>query len=263
MIFDSMTSVSGFAGEECPFLHGIPASKENERHRSRSADELSESCGSEEAEPQRAAGRKDDKKARKKFQFDLDADFPSLSQAADLKQRPALSQSRPIAIAHGFAAADHTSTTAGSSLDAGAEVVAVGALKRRRKRFPCQRATQNAVILTEKTITAVLIQRFSLFKQVGTSSESSPVETVAVHLAPAGKRSRKTNKVTLCTATSLAGKRDKAAKKQAAGGDHGAAVVQSCDRRRRTKSEHDNSVAGAAGNAAGSRLRLSSSYKEG
>ena len=46
---------------------------------------------------------------------------------------------------------------------------------------------------------------------MGTSSESSPVETVAIHLAPVGKRSRKTNKVTLCTTSSsaLGGKRDK------------------------------------------------------
>lgn len=239
-----------FKGDECPFLHGIPPSKENERNRSCSADELSESYGSEEAEPHHRAGRKEDKKSRKKFQFDLEADFPSLSQAVDLKQRPVISQSRPIAITQGFAAADHTS--AGSSLENGAEVACAGALKRRRKRFPCQRVS---------TVNNV----------VGTSSESSPVETVAIHLAPVGKRSRKANKVTLCTVPSnaLGGKRDKANRKQAAvSADPGAGVVSS-DRRRRTKSEHDSSAVGTSGGpacgslAAGSRLRLSSSYKEG
>lgn len=124
-------------GEECPFLHGLPPSKENERTRSCSADELSESYGSEEAEPHR---RKE--KGRKKFQFDLEADFPSLSQAADAKQRPVVTQSRPINITQGFAAADHTS--AGSSLETGAE--AAGGMKRRRKRFPCQRTSAVNVV---------------------------------------------------------------------------------------------------------------------
>ena len=146
-------------GEECPFLHGIPVMTESsrDRHRSCSDAELSESYGSEEAELPiirfgRASGGQRSGNGRKKFQFDLDADFPSLSSqkvapsgAADVvklsRSGPVVSQSRPIAITQGFAAADQTtSTTAGSSLENGAAGETV-ALKRRRKRFPCQRAT--------------------------------------------------------------------------------------------------------------------------
>lgn len=155
-------------GDECPFLHGIPVENPRNRHRSCSEAELSESCGSEDAAelPIRfgrsgkgcgggVGGQGSSTGCRKKFQFDLEADFPSLmSQAAkpstiagELKAttttRPVVSQSRPIAITQGFAPADHTSTTttAGSSLENGACGDPAPALKRRRKRFPCQRAT--------------------------------------------------------------------------------------------------------------------------
>ena len=145
-----------FIGEECPFLHGIPVA-ENSRDRNRSCSdaELSESCGSEDASelPLKFGRAGKSSHGRKKFQFDLEADFPSLShskvnnQGGDVKLTrsgggPVVSQSRPIAITQGFAAADHTSTTAGSSLENGAgEVPANGGLKRRRKRFPCQRVS--------------------------------------------------------------------------------------------------------------------------
>jgi hypothetical protein len=116
---------------------------------------LSESCGSEDASelPLKFGRAGKSSHGRKKFQFDLEADFPSLShskvnnQGGDVKLTrsgggPVVSQSRPIAITQGFAAADHTSTTAGSSLENGAgEVPANGGLKRRRKRFPCQRVS--------------------------------------------------------------------------------------------------------------------------
>ncbi len=120
-----------------------------DRNRSCSDAELSESYGSEEAELPLRFGRAGGKSgnSRKKFQFDLEADFPSLSSQTktpnDVKPArtsgPVVSQSRPIAITQGFAAADHTSTTAGSSLEnrAGETV----GLKRRRKRFPCQRVS--------------------------------------------------------------------------------------------------------------------------
>lgn len=119
-----------------------------DRNRSCSDAELSESYGSEEAELPLRFGRAGGKSgnSRKKFQFDLEADFPSLSQTKapnDAKPArtsgPVVSQSRPIAITQGFAAADHTSTTAGSSFENGAGET-VG-LKRRRKRFPCQRVS--------------------------------------------------------------------------------------------------------------------------
>lgn len=133
-------------GEECPFLHGLPV-KETSRDRNRSCSdaELSESCGSEDAElPLRFGRAGKSGHGRKKFQFDLEADFPSLSQAkvTDPKPRPGplVSQSKPITITQGFAAADHTSTTAGSSLENGATGETSG-LKRRRKRFPCQRVS--------------------------------------------------------------------------------------------------------------------------
>ena len=99
----------------------------------------------------RASGGQRSDNGRKKFQFDLEDDFPSPSSlkvppsGAHLvklsRSGPVVSQSRPIAITQGFAAADQTtSPTAGSSLENGAAGETV-ALKRRRKRFPCQRAT--------------------------------------------------------------------------------------------------------------------------
>lgn len=77
-----------------------------------------------------------------------------------------------------------------------------------------------------------------------------------MNVVPAGKRSRKAAKVTLCTAT--AGyKREKVNKRNV---DAMGTVTQS--ERRRTKSEHDSGP-GVVVVGGGSRLRLSSSYKEG
>lgn len=155
--FQSSLKFNFDSGEECPFLHGIPVA-ENSRDRNRSCSdaELSESCGSEDAGelPVKFGRAGKSSHGRKKFQFDLEADFPSLShskvnnQSGDVKLArsggggPVVSQSRPIAITQGFAAADHTSTTAGSSLEnGGGEIPTSGGLKRRRKRFPCQRVS--------------------------------------------------------------------------------------------------------------------------
>lgn len=128
-------------GEECPFLHGIPVAENlRDRNRSCSDAELSESYGSEEADIPARFGRKSGH-GRKKFQFDLEADFPSLSQAKEPKPTrsgPVVSQSCPIAITQGFAAADNTSTTAGSSLENNSAGEASAAVKRRRKRIPYQ-----------------------------------------------------------------------------------------------------------------------------
>lgn len=244
---------SCFKGEECPFLHGLPVS-DNSRDRNRSCSdaELSESCGSEDAVelPHKFGRAGKSSHGRKKFQFDLEADFPSLSQAKINNQTgdpkptrsgagPLVSQSRPIAITQGFAAADHTSTTAGSSLENGAgELLVNSGLKRRRKRFPCQRV--------------------SAFNFVGTSTESSPGETVSINVVPAGKRSRKVAKVTLCTTTAAYKRQEKVSKRNV---DAIGVVTQS--ERRRTKSEHDNGSVIVVHGGIGSRLRLSSSYKEG
>ena len=107
-----------------------------DRHRSCSDAELSESYGSEEAELPiirfgRASGGQRSGNGRKKFQFDLEDDFPSPSSlkvppsGADLvklsRSGPVVSQSRPNGITQRFAAADQTtSITAGSSLENGA-----------------------------------------------------------------------------------------------------------------------------------------------
>ncbi len=90
---------------------------------------------------------------KKKFQFDLEADFPCLSAdsikpaavsapvATSVGPRGAASHSRPIPIAGiSFATADNT----GSSLENGGANdctggVAAGGVKRRRRKFPSQR----------------------------------------------------------------------------------------------------------------------------
>lgn len=91
------------------------------------------------------------KAALKKFQFDLEADFPSLSQAADLKPR-LVTQSRPIPITHGFAAADITgSSQENVPGDNGS------CLKRRRKRYPAQRVSALNLVIVIYAITEHLI----------------------------------------------------------------------------------------------------------
>lgn len=121
-----------------------------DRNRSCSDAELSESYGSAEEGHTPRSVRERGGKAAKKFQFDLEADFPSLSQApskllaagaANGRTGPIISQSRPIAITQGFATADQT----GSSLENNGQGDNGGAsggaaLKRRRKRFSSQRA---------------------------------------------------------------------------------------------------------------------------
>lgn len=94
--------------------------------------------------------------------------------------------------------------------------------------------------------------------QVGTSTESSPGETVSINVVPAGKRSRKVAKVTLCTTTAAYKRQEKVSKRNV---DAIGVVTQS--ERRRTKSEHDNGSVIVVHGGIGSRLRLSSSYKEG
>jgi len=246
---------SCFKGDACPFLHALP-SKENDRNDMypHSDAELSvESFGSEDRDhhqhhrgeprhhPRQHLQRV--KTSLKKFQFDLEADFPSLSQAADLKPR-VVAQSRPITITHGFATADQTASSQENTAAAAAASSDAAGIKRRRKRHSARQGVS--------------------LNAVTTSSESSPVDTVVpVVVTASGKRSRKTAKTTATTATpttatALSRKKDQLCKKL---------------ERRRTKSEaHDDGDADdgdaddddvAPHTVSTTRLRLSSSYKEG
>ena len=86
------------------------------------------------------------KTSLKKFQFDLDADFPSLSQATDSKPRIA-GQSRPITITHGFAAADHLASSQENAAPLASGDAATGIKRRRKRHPPSQRVSLNAVYL--------------------------------------------------------------------------------------------------------------------
>lgn len=146
----------------------MPA-KENERTRSCSEGELSESFGSEEALESKAVGGRGGRnrgsgrhdRVPKKFQsFDLEADFPSLSQASRSGAPPAIvSQSKPISITQGFATADLT----GSSLEEPVCSAGSGSgLKRRRKRFPSARSG-TAVIVSFIYLNFLICQIFNRF----------------------------------------------------------------------------------------------------
>ena len=118
-------------------------SKESDSY-AQSDAELSESFGSEDLAERRRLQRKTSSAVNvKKFQFDLDADFPSLSEAL-------VTQSRPMTITHGFApVGDHAASSQENvAADAAAAAATSGtaALKRRRKRHPCQRVTALNVV---------------------------------------------------------------------------------------------------------------------
>ena len=135
-------------------------------------------------------------------------------------------------------------------------------MKRRRKRFPCQRAGGALNLVSCLVAIFVIALGFLtvwdlIAQQIGTSSETSPVETVSINVQPTGKRSRKVAKIHTICAPGFITKREKAAGKQKATADAGAAALVLSERRR-TKSEHDCSVTGGS-----NRSRLSSSYKEG
>ena len=108
------------------------------------------------------------KTSLKKFQFDLEADFPSLSQAADLKPR-VVAQSRPITITHGFATADQTASSQENTAAAAAAASSDAAgIKRRRKRHSARQGVSlNAVKKPIYLMTIILLIIYYLFYDVG------------------------------------------------------------------------------------------------
>ena len=158
-------------GEACPFLHGLPLKEAGERahsnrssYQSNSEAEWSEGCasteeGAEVARPRRNKGGAHGKcttsgKRASRLEFDLEADFPSLSRAADLKTAPRgcpAAHSRPIPISnqgHGhahFASADQGESSLENTA-ANGDAASIG-VKRRRRKFPSQRQASAAHVV--------------------------------------------------------------------------------------------------------------------
>lgn len=133
--------VDCFAGDECPFLHAFVTKSDgnhNQHYPCSDAEFSEEGCASEDTEPR--FGRSS-MAGHHKFHLDLDADFPSLSQAADIKPRlPPTTRPIPIAVHVGFAAADNT----GSSVENVASEAQC--IKRRRRKFSSHRPSAASVV---------------------------------------------------------------------------------------------------------------------
>ena len=160
--------------------------KNHHGHRQYPSDvELSEGCasaaeeGADLAPPHRFHQRKGGGATahatavacKKKFQFDLEADFPCLSADSNkpaavsvpvanvVGPRATASHSRPIPIAGvSFAAADNT----GSSLENGGANectggAAAGGVKRRRRKFPSQRVAAAVNVVCSRNFVYFLI----------------------------------------------------------------------------------------------------------